>query len=238
MSSESQINQKESTQHEPTQQEPTQQESTQQENNYDSLGMWFSHGTDTPLPLRTLMHTINSEKTGKDKLTEEELEQVLSFVEMMSEKAPHMNVEITPLVYFIKHLNHTKDTVITSDTNSEQTSDDVAEETMNNENVLEELSDDSEEVTEEEEEEEEEDDEEEEEEDKDEEEETTDQEEDSQFMYSKELPHLHINNTTLEIPFPITCIASLLMVLYSVQLGLLFCRLFGCNYLYYSHDEL
>jgi hypothetical protein len=243
MSSESQINQQESTHQEPTQQEPTQQEPTQQEsnqqesnqqeNNYNSLGMWFSVGADTPLPLRTLLYTINSEKTGNDKLNDEELEQILTFVEMMSEKAPHMNVEITPLVYFIKYLNRTKDV-------SEPKSDEVKEE--ENEEVLEELSEDEEEEVNQEEDKEEEEisDEEEavEEEEEDEEEEEEESDTDSQFVYNKDMPTVLISNNRIDIPFPITCTFTVLMTLYSIQLGLLFCRLIGCNYLEHSHDEL
>jgi hypothetical protein len=244
MSSESQINQQESTHQEPTQQEPTQQEPTQQEsnqqesnrqeNNYNSLGMWFSVGADTPLPLRALLYSINSEKTGNDKLSDEELEHILTFVEMMSEKAPHTNVEITPLVYFIKHLNRTKD--ITESV--EVTQDEVEDE--ENEDTLEELSEDEEEEVNQEEDKEEEEisDEEEAVEEEDEEEEEEESDTDSQFVYNKDMPTVLISNNRIDIPFPITCTFTVLMMLYSIQLGLLFCRLIGCNYLEHSHDEL
>ena len=202
-----------------------------QDNTYESLGMWFTVGTDAPLPLRTLLYDMNAEKKGDNKLTDEELEQILSFVEMMSEKAPNIDVEITPLVYFIKHLNRTKDI-------TEPESEEVKKE--ENEEVLEELSEDESEEVEEEEEDKEEvkEEEKEEEESSEEEEDEEESDTDKQFMYNKDMPTVLISNNHIDIPFPITCTFTVLMTLYSIQLGLLFCRLIGCNYLEHSHDEL
>jgi cobalamin biosynthesis protein CobT len=219
-----------------------------QDNTYESLGTWFTAGTDTPLPLRTLLYDMNAEKKGDNKLTDEELEQILSFVEIMSEKAPNIDVEITPLVYFIKHLNRTKDvvtTMIKEDEVKEDKKDSVDMIVSEEEEKEEEqkASDKEEEQKASDEEADQEDQEDETNEDADDEEEEESEEETEETEEENSIPHKNmqtvlISNTQIDIPFPITCTFTILMMLYSIQLGLFFCRLIGCNYLEYSHDEL